>query len=158
MDLPHELYKEIIDYCDYKTLRLINKLFLKISNQLEEDNGIIIPVTVNVIINFINTKPDKISWMVINAKFNKCARNSYFRLKNDLYQRHTTSLTSKFIDSHQTPINKLIETIIENNNSFPTIGPDYSMFPLKDFLKYCISNHYLSNNIIFVEKSLIKTK
>ena len=167
MDLPLELYKEIFNYFDdieiAETLRLVNKLFLKISNEIQIECGVVIQINSDMMHKFVNIRPNKITWIVIDKISKICFERICEKIDNSLYTTYNRDMNTFKYDSYcyhrhyQIEDFKFYDDMFSGNNT-------HHIFPLKEIIIYYINKHYLltdniskSQNSKFIQKSFLRT-
>ena len=177
--LPNELYKEIFTYfSDYTRLRLVNKLFLKITNNIQINNGVIIPISSNMISKFMETESNKMSWVIIDNSHNLCGVVIHCKLdftvttENLDYYLYDIIRIWRNVPGGEYLFRKSSKDICDRikikNTSYNFYPNKYSnkvLFPLKEVILYYINNHYLNNYLNnyldqkfnFTQRSLLKT-
>ena len=172
MDLPIELYKEIFNYFDeYKLLRLVNKLFLRILDEIEVESGIFVRINSIMVKNFIKTNPDKISLMIIAKISERYYQVIYKKIEDNKYAKY--ELTSEG-NQYNYPDYRLNEQLYDAFGWGPDLfqhdNEHLHFIPLKEILLYYINRHYLVQlkdselkdhelkvNERFIKRSLLRT-
>ena len=175
--LPNELCKEIFSYFSdiemSETLRLINKLFLKITNKIQINDGIIVPITANMICKFMETEPNIMSWVTIFDSSSKINAVIYHKLiTTDGVDHYLYDVIGVYGNGRVGGpiVRKSSKDICQNikNNLYSFYPNKYDstfLFPLKEVIEYFVNNHYLNlylNNYPdqksnFIQRSLLKT-
>ena len=161
--LPYDLYKEIFGYLsNYELLRLVNKLYRKIFDEMKINDGIIVSIRPHIVKQFIETYPDKIGWMSIE-KFGEYFGVIYKKMSpheemNTLYKFYRLNM---LMIQEMTYEDKLMDLYEQFDNVYDNFYPhekyDTQIFPLKELIIYNIKTHHLSDNEVFVKNSLLKT-